>query len=67
MVLDQIIDGTKFWLISDMHLNHENVKKWCRNDVFRNVKEMNRIWISHLELKVAGIIRYHVPGRFLWP
>ena len=49
----EILDGRRFWLISDMHFNHKKIISWCRHDCFSDVKQMNRRMIHNWNYRVG--------------
>jgi calcineurin-like phosphoesterase family protein len=60
----EILDGQRFWLISDMHFNHKNIISFCRHDCFKNVQQMNRRMIHNWNYRVGNFDKVLNIGDF---
>lgn len=61
---EKIIDGKRVWFISDMHFGHANIIKWCRSDVFKNLKDMHKRLIANWNYEVGKHDRVYCLGDF---
>ena len=60
----EILDGNRFWLISDMHFNHANIIRWCRKDCFSNVRQMNKRLVKNWNYRVGNFDKVFSLGDF---
>lgn len=60
----EVLNGNRFWLISDMHFNHARMIPICRYDRFSNVKQMNKRMINNWNYRVGSFDKVLNIGDF---
>jgi len=60
----EILDGNRFWLISDMHFNHRKILHCCRIDCFSTLQQMNKKMVDNWNYQVGNFDKVLNVGDF---